>query len=634
MNIETNLTPTSIPITLNCSGGVSLGAYMAGVLYELTQEALQPQPKIIIDIITGSSAGAMSGTLAAYYLLGGDNLLTKSPEDSAFYQTWVEQADIKNIDNISFLIKSLWEGIIVTIDTFRESIKITRKRKKQTASIEEAQEEPPRLNRPHLSIFSREAIDKITEVVQPIGGMKPPQKPLALLMTVTNLQGILEQIVFNHSNFKTITSSETRQFLFHSAIEANRMKNMWKKVVKGAQASGAFPVAFPPVRDNSNINSANMAKISNDYFIEIESNQPRRELKNTVPKSIRPIPPDEKTLSFLYTDGGILDGLPIAKGIAIEKKLELEEAEAVFSEKDKPFVSEWKNLNLDNRKRLYVYIQPTPTEKLTSEARLTQGYFSAIEIGLSAFTLPWEEHDAIRLNEILRRNRDAQRKQKLRARLAEKFGTEKLAEIDTILDEAIPYRFINLKRIDPSIIGKIYQSLNSPSETETSSLQSLLPIYEALPYRIKQNLQDKNTKGILASDFLGAFGGFFDKRYREHDFLLGRISGLTWLCQNCQVEISESKINDILAQMRGKNKKILETDPKPSDLKLSQKIRIGKLALRALRIAVIESTIVGYFWIVSLGVIKLTVILLLTLLELLATLLSVVIELLEKVLAP
>lgn len=622
MNTETNLTPTPIPITLNCSGGVSLGAYMAGVLYELTQEALQPQPKIIIDIITGSSAGAMSGAVAAYYLLGGDNLLTKSPEKSAFYQTWVEQADIKNIDNMSFFIQSLWPGIRVTIDSFIDSIKLTRKRKKPTANIQQ-EESPNRLmNRPHLSIFSREAIDKITETVQPKGGMKPPEKPLALLMTVTNLQGILEQVVFNDSKtIKTITSSETRQFLFHSALEANRLRNMWNKVVKGAQASGAFPVAFPPVRDNSNINSVNMAKISNDYYIEIESNPPRRKLKNTVPKSIRPIPPDEKTLSFLYTDGGILDGLPIAKGIALEKNLELEEAEAVFSEKDKPFVSEWKKLNLDNRKRLYVYIQPTPTEKLTSEARLTKGYFSAIEIGLSAFTLPWEEHDAIRLNEILRRNRDAQRKQKLRLRLAEKFGTENLAEIDTILDETIPYRFINLKRIDPSIIGTIYQS---------SSLQSLLPIYEALPDRIKQNLQEKNTKGILASDFLGAFGGFFDKRYREHDFLLGRISGLTWLCQNCQVEISESKINDILAQMQGKNKKILDIDPKPSDLKLSQKIRIGKLALRALRIAVIESTIIGNFWIVSLGVIKLTVIFLLTLLEIIATLLSVVIELLEK----
>lgn len=622
MNTETNLTPTPIPITLNCSGGVSLGAYMAGVLYELTQEALQPQPKIIIDIITGSSAGAMSGAVAAYYLLGGDNLLTKSPEKSAFYQTWVEQADIKNIDNMSFFIQSLWPGIRVTIDSFIDSIKLTRKRKKPTANIQQ-EESPNRLmNRPHLSIFSREAIDKITETVQPKGGMKPPEKPLALLMTVTNLQGILEQVVFNDSKtIKTITSSETRQFLFHSALEANRLRNMWNKVVKGAQASGAFPVAFPPVRDNSNINSVNMAKISNDYYIEIESNPPRRKLKNTVPKAIRPIPPDEKTLSFLYTDGGILDGLPIAKGIALEKNLELEEAEAVFSEKDKPFVSEWKKLNLDNRKRLYVYIQPTPTEKLTSEARLTKGYFSAIEIGLSAFTLPWEEHDAIRLNEILRRNRDAQRKQKLRLRLAEKFGTENLAEIDTILDETIPYRFINLKRIDPSIIGTIYQS---------SSLQSLLPIYEALPDRIKQNLQEKNTKGILASDFLGAFGGFFDKRYREHDFLLGRISGLTWLCQNCQVEISESKINDILAQMQGKNKKILDIDPKPSDLKLSQKIRIGKLALRALRIAVIESTIIGNFWIVSLGVIKLTVIFLLTLLEIIATLLSVVIELLEK----
>lgn len=610
---------------------------MAGVLYELTQEALKPQPKIIIDIITGSSAGAMSGALAAYYLLGGENLLTTSAEKSAFYQAWVVQADIKNIDNMPFFFQNLWDGIVVTINAFRDSLKLTQKRNNPAASDslndsltsrEESQRD--RLTRPHLSVFSREAIDKITQVVQPIGGMKSPQKPLALLMTVTNLQGLLEQVILKpiSARFETITSSETRQFLFHSAVEATRMKDMWNKVVKGSQASGAFPVAFPPVRDSSNINSANMAKVSKDYFIEIESNPPTRELRNTVPKSIRSMPPDRETLSFLYTDGGILDGLPIGKGIALERHLE--NPDAVFSEEDKPFVAEWKTLNLDVRKRLYVYIQPTPTEKLTSEARLTQGYFSTIQVGLSAFTLPWAEHDAIRLNEIVQRNQDAQRKQELRSRLAEKFGTDRLAEIDAAIDEAIPYQFVNLKRIDPAIIAAIHQSLTSPRDAEISSLQTLLPIYEALPYNIKQNLQERNTKGILASDFMGAFGGFFDKRYREHDFLLGRISGLTWLCQNCQVEVAEGKINEILAQMQGENKKLLETDPKPSDLRLSDKIRIGKLALRALRIAVIESTLVGYFWIVSLGFLKLTVILLLTLLEVLATLLSAAAGLLEQ----
>ncbi|MBD1945692.1 patatin-like phospholipase family protein, partial [Coleofasciculus sp. FACHB-712] len=61
MKTETKSAQTPKLITLNCSGGISLGAYMAGVFYELTKESVKAEPKVIIDIITGSSAGAMSG---------------------------------------------------------------------------------------------------------------------------------------------------------------------------------------------------------------------------------------------------------------------------------------------------------------------------------------------------------------------------------------------------------------------------------------------------------------------------------------------------------------------------------------------------------------------------------------------
>ena len=42
---------------------------MAGIFYELIKEAVKPDSKIIVDIITGASAGAMTGAIAAYYLL-------------------------------------------------------------------------------------------------------------------------------------------------------------------------------------------------------------------------------------------------------------------------------------------------------------------------------------------------------------------------------------------------------------------------------------------------------------------------------------------------------------------------------------------------------------------------------------
>ncbi|MGB3508648.1 MAG: patatin-like phospholipase family protein [Microcoleaceae cyanobacterium] len=58
-NSTSNSTVKLTPITLNCSGGISLGAYMAGVFYEITKEAVQDKPAIVIDTITGTSAGAI-----------------------------------------------------------------------------------------------------------------------------------------------------------------------------------------------------------------------------------------------------------------------------------------------------------------------------------------------------------------------------------------------------------------------------------------------------------------------------------------------------------------------------------------------------------------------------------------------
>ncbi|QPN63293.1 patatin-like phospholipase family protein [Synechococcus sp. CBW1004] len=52
-----------IPVTLNCSGGIALGAYMAGVFSELVTACLRPragrpETLICIDTITGASAGS------------------------------------------------------------------------------------------------------------------------------------------------------------------------------------------------------------------------------------------------------------------------------------------------------------------------------------------------------------------------------------------------------------------------------------------------------------------------------------------------------------------------------------------------------------------------------------------------
>ena len=99
----------TVPVTLNCSGGIALGAYMAGVFSELVKTALKERspgggPAIRIDTITGASAGAMTAMIAARYLLQDPQAALTELEDdggerprNGFHRAWVQEADIRGL---------------------------------------------------------------------------------------------------------------------------------------------------------------------------------------------------------------------------------------------------------------------------------------------------------------------------------------------------------------------------------------------------------------------------------------------------------------------------------------------------------------------------------------------------------
>jgi predicted acylesterase/phospholipase RssA len=658
MTTESNFTPTPKLVTLNCSGGISLGAYMAGVFYELTKEAVKPEPKIIIDIITGASAGAMTGVIATYCLMGNDKkqLLSNDTTQNVFYKAWVEKVDIKAIDSFSVTLNSFTDGFLATIDSFKDSFwatidnyanskngfkkNIGNKFKKTKINYKEERD------RKKLSILSGEAIAQVAKLVGwqqnsenlsntkdyslNIPRITEDAKPVALLMTVTNLQGLLETVELSslqntlnpsisRQDIKTITYAETRQFLFSSRLkdDPKKLHDMWQKAVQGGLASGAFPAAFPPKWDESNINSVNLKGLSEDYFITKEKSKLNKE-------ELEAIYIQDERLAFLYTDGGILNGLPILQGIDLVRELRYpqDEDDAFTRDFKKQF---FENKPQDDSERLHVYIRPIPVEDLKSNKRLTRGHFSMLEVALSGLALPKEEHDSIRLQEIEKRNQIVEAKQELLKNL----NSDRLLEIQPLLDKAIPYQHVELRPITPAILSNITDHQNHPK------LSQLQPIYDALLEQIRKGnkeaqLQEGGAAQLLASDFLGAFGGFFDKRYREHDFLIGRLCGIAWLQENChEVKLTEQEINDLIVEIKGNRKsagKILTEDPTPSNLKLSQKIRIGRIILRTLRILIIESKVVGFVWILVLGSINLTLILVLAILEIIATLALVIVD--------
>src|SRR3954466_9737128 len=73
-------------VAIILSGGGSLGAYIAGALDELLT-AFAASPDFEVDIITGASAGGITGALVAHGLLyrGGAN---------ALQEVWLDKMDM------------------------------------------------------------------------------------------------------------------------------------------------------------------------------------------------------------------------------------------------------------------------------------------------------------------------------------------------------------------------------------------------------------------------------------------------------------------------------------------------------------------------------------------------------------
>jgi predicted acylesterase/phospholipase RssA len=545
-------------ITLVSQGGISLGAFMAGVFFEIVKEALE-ENHFVVDIITGASAGAMTATIASYYLLQGKKDDFRDPKNNALYKAWVDKADMKNIDPIIDLTKRI--------------------------PVEEFEVFKRKDNRKPLSLLSGYAIEDITSLVK-----EAPEvinRPLALLMTVTSLQGLIIQSSDDGSN-KSVSNAEYRQFLFYPGLEKNKklkFASIWQKAIDSCRASGAFPVAFPPISDSSSPKSINLEYLSNDYFSG-------RDRTNSFSTNL-PIVENGK-IKLNYSDGGILDNLPILKSINLQATITNNFSPEI---KEKFFLPQIENDDnylgfrqslIDkypelegSYKRMHVYVKPNPISNINSPERLTKKSFTMLETLLSSLTLPHDEHEATQLRQII----EIEEKVKLKKELLEKLDSE-INEVDQKyqrkLKEILPYDSIELSPISPLIINTI----NSPESI--SRLKQLMPIYDQLSMKkdVAEGLEKGDPSKMLASDFINAFGGFFDKKYRQHDFLLGRICGITWLCENFELDYSAAYIQKIVDEI---NPTILSANPEIKNLKWSDRARIFRIILRFFRIAILES---------------------------------------------
>lgn len=196
-------------IALVLGGGASLGSYIGGAVSEIIRaiEGNRRADSVIIDVITGASAGALNAALAARCLTVNRNLLP-------WIETaWVDAADASVLLDPARPQREGWLDVSVLEELARELV----------ASPATADDEPSRA-----------------------GG-----KSIRLGFTLANLYGVTYDRRYgflNAPNRSFGTRVHTDDIRFRLTGDSRAGSPVWDEIADAAVASASFPFAFPPRR--------------------------------------------------------------------------------------------------------------------------------------------------------------------------------------------------------------------------------------------------------------------------------------------------------------------------------------------------------------------------------------------------
>jgi hypothetical protein len=213
-------------VAIAISGAVSLGSYEAGVVYELLDaigqhnrnNADRPERQVLVDVLTGASAGGMTAAMLAQKLLySSDSLAT--PYGNDLYRAWVEQVDIRGLLSNDYddnpgqsLLSSNFVG------TVADQMLLARYRASH----------------------------------RPVSHHPAAAPSLQLALAMSNLNGVDYAV----SAFKNASLDAETGYFVQTRFEDSFTRKVdlssdnpgfWNQVKQAARACGAFPTAFAPL---------------------------------------------------------------------------------------------------------------------------------------------------------------------------------------------------------------------------------------------------------------------------------------------------------------------------------------------------------------------------------------------------
>ena len=463
--------PKKLAITV--AGAVSLGSYEAGVLYEFLDAIAQnnqgrkPEDdgRIVVDVLTGASAGGMTAIILAQKLLyAGDEF--KGPYDNPLYNTWVKRITL--------------EG------------------------LQDPGDDEPALH----SIFSSDLITAISqETLMGRYASGAPPEPVAHLaadvqvqvgVALTNLNGVVygyDVKPAGRFNYVDYGDQMTRSVVARGCDTAE----FWEPLRQAAVACGAFPFAF---RAQDIRRSAKQE--AGDY------------------NSVNMQPWDRDPQTFTYSDGGILQNQPL--GMA--KNL------VDFIDK-----------HLDQERRFYLFVSPHAKDPEANDSfhaasadylRLLERLIDVI-MGQSGFEDWVTARDVNERIELL-----DQRAAGLQSAITS--GAIDVASLAKTAASLLDLFFGPAKQhvppgaTKPETLQQAQQRIANQYKTEMAALGGLTA--QAIAFR-DAVLAFETAAGLGARDHMTIYGviadsnelagaglqaflGFFDQRFRDHDYDVGR----------------------------------------------------------------------------------------------------------------
>ncbi len=470
-------------LAITISGAVSLGSYESGVVFEVLDALAQhnqwatannlPDERIEIDVLTGASAGGMTVAMIAQRLLY-DGLSMSQPYDNPLYNAWVSDVDIAGL-----LARGEEED--VTHSVLSSDFVIGISQSYLTARYKN-QPQPPPTPQPHLALSS--------------------DRRLQFGLALSNLNGV-DYYRSTLSGDQFIYTRHEDQFVTPIDQIPDDRFELWERIRAMAVACGAFPVAFR-VRD--------LVRNIAEY---------------TSPWLVRTVWGGHVGTTFTYTDGGVFQNEPL--GMA------------------KNLVEQVPGGRLNATQRGYLFIAPKPKKseevKNSSDPNLgfsadTANYkvlasrLAGSVVGQSEFQ-DWSVAEGYNDQLLLLDERAGELQDLFLGGTLTPAITSPVSEVllNSFFSEdkrMTPVSFVNLNGARTRLKQQYateYARFGGQTAMADAWLDAVLVLELSARLHEKEEMLIYDFVAVpelLASNGLLAFGGFFDVRYRKHDYDYGR----------------------------------------------------------------------------------------------------------------